>query len=258
MTCSPRTSKPCSGALVCSRAARALDAIETVCSDEVFDQAQVLDVLGSLVDKSLVVSGTDATTGQMRFHLLETVREYAMEELVAASEAEATFDRHLAWCTELAERGWHEIWGAEMRSWLDLLDREHDNLRLAIDHAAGAGDLMLGLRTAHSLWPMWDIRGHYREGQRRLRLLLDLADESPSTAKGRALDALGWLTALLGDFPTAYELMQEGSRDRPPDRRALRHRLVTRRTGERRVQPRSRGGGPSAVLREPGHRRGPR
>ena len=161
-----------------------LDAIETVCSDEVFDQAQVLDVLGSLVDKSLVVSGTDATTGQMRFHLLETVREYAMEELVAASEAEATFDRHLAWCTELAERGWHEIWGPEMRSWLDLLDREHDNLRLAIDHAAGAGDLMLGLRTAHSLWPMWDIRGHYREGQRRLRMLLDLADDIAVDGEG--------------------------------------------------------------------------
>lgn len=188
-----------------------LDAIETVCSGDGIDADFALDVLGSLVDKSLVVSRADATTGQMRFHLLETVREYAMEELVAAGEAETTFDRHLEWCTALAERGWHEIWGPEMRAWLDLLDREHDNLRLGLDHAAGAGDLMLGLRTAHSLWPMWDIRGHYREGQRRLRTLLALTDDSPSTAKGRSLDALGWLTALLGDFESAYELMREGS-----------------------------------------------
>ena len=189
----------------------ALDSIETVCSGDGIDADFALDVLGSLVDKSLVVSSTDGTSGQMRFHLLETVREYAMEELVAAGEAEATFDRHLEWCADLAERGWHEIWGSDMRTWLDLLDREHDNLRLALDHAAGAGDLTLGLRTAHSLWPMWDIRGHYREGQRRLRTLLALADDTPSTAKGRSLDALGWLTALLGDFEGAYELMQEGS-----------------------------------------------
>ncbi len=188
-----------------------LDAIETVCSGDGIDATFALDVLGSLVDKSLVVSRSDETTGQMRFHLLETVREYAMEELVAAGEAEATFDRHLEWCAALAQRGWREIWGPRMRVWLDLLDREHDNLRLALDHAAGSGDLLLGLQTAHSLWPMWDIRGHYREGQRRLRTLLALTDDRPSTAKGRSLDALGWLTALLGDFEEAYELMREGS-----------------------------------------------
>ena len=122
------------------------------------------------------------------------------------------FDRHLDWCTDLAERGWDEIWGPEMmRRGSTCSTASTTTCALALDHAAGAGDLMLGLRTAHSLWPLWDIRGHYREGQRRLRTLLASARRGrPSTAKGRSLDALGWLTALLGDFERAYELMQEG------------------------------------------------
>jgi tetratricopeptide (TPR) repeat protein len=162
------------------------------------------------VDKSLVVSAPDASTGEMRFQLLETIREYAMEQLVAAGEAETTFDRHLEWAAALAERGWTEIWTSNMRIWLDLLDREHDNLRLALDHAAGAGDPMLGLRTAHCLWPLWDIRGHYREGHRRLSRLLELADDAPSLARGRSLDALGWLTGLMGDFEESWPIMQQG------------------------------------------------
>jgi tetratricopeptide (TPR) repeat protein len=133
-----------------------------------------------------------------------------MEELVAANEAEAVFDRHLEWAAALAERGWIEIWTSNMRAWLNLLDREHDNLRLALDHAANAGDAMLGLQTAHCLWPLWDIRGHYREGHRRLTELLDLADDSPSLARGRSLDALGWLKGLMGDFDESEPLMRAG------------------------------------------------
>lgn len=187
-----------------------LDAIETVCGGAGVDEISVLDLLGSLIDKSLVVSTPDPATGQMRFHLLETVRQFAMEELVAAGEAEPVFDRHLTWSAALAEHGWDHIWGPEMRLWMELLEREHDNLRLALDHAANAGDAMDGLRVAHNLWPFWDIRGHYREGERRLGVLLDLADDSPSVTRGRALDARGWLIALLGDFEGAYEMMQRG------------------------------------------------
>jgi predicted ATPase len=187
-----------------------LDAVESVCGGDGVETQRVLDLLGSLVDKSLVVSGTDAASGNMRFHLLETIREYAMEELVAAGEAETVFDAHLAWCTDLAEGSWDRVWGPEMQATLDMLDREHDNLRTALDHAVGAGDPFMGLRTAHRLWPFWDVRGHYREGQRRLQALLDVGPSEPSLPRGRSLDALGWLTALLGDFEAAYVVMHEG------------------------------------------------
>jgi predicted ATPase len=187
-----------------------LEAIESVCSGDGVEMVAVLDLVGGLVDKSLVVSATDPATGSMRFHVLETIREFAMEQLVAADEAVAVFDRHLEWSAALAARGWTEIWTSNMRVWLDLLDREHDNLRLALDHAANAGDTMLGLQVAHSLWPLWDIRGHYREGHRRLTQLLDLADDAPSLARGRALDALGWLKGLMGDFEASWPVMREG------------------------------------------------
>jgi tetratricopeptide (TPR) repeat protein len=110
----------------------------------------------------------------------------------------------------LVEGTWDLLWGPEMPAAMDLLEREHDNLRTALDHATGAGDALTGLRTAHCLWPFWDVRGHYREGQRRLQLLLDLGPQEPSVPRGRSLDALGWLTALLGDFEAAYEVMHEG------------------------------------------------
>ena len=187
-----------------------LEAVETVCSGDGVDMVDVLDVLENLVDKSLVVSTADPTTGQMRFVLLETIREYAAEELLAAGETVKVFDRHLQWCVALAERSWQQLWTDQMAEWLDLLELEHDNLRLGLDHAAGAGDPLMGLRTAHNLWVFWDVRGHYREGQRRLRTLLDLAPDTPSVPRARALSAVGWMYALLGDFETSYGLMNEG------------------------------------------------
>ena len=91
---------------------------------------------------------TGGLGGRTRFRLLETIREYAVEQLVAAGEAEALWDRHLAWHVDLAEQAWEGFWSADMPAWLDVLEREHDNLRTALDHAAGAGAVTLGLRIA--------------------------------------------------------------------------------------------------------------
>ncbi len=75
------------------------------------------------------------------------------------------------------------FWTSDMRRWLSEVEREQDNLRSALDHAAGAGDPVLGLRLGASVWPFWDVRGQYREGERRLRELLGRA--------GRAVDRTG-------------------------------------------------------------------
>jgi non-specific serine/threonine protein kinase len=96
-----------------------------------------------------------------------------------------------------------------MSDWVDTVEREHDNLRSALDHATGAGDATLGLRIGAALWPFWDVRGLYREGERRLQALLERAPE-PSVERGRALSAQGWMVALLGDFERAMTLMEEG------------------------------------------------
>ncbi len=162
-----------------------LEAVEAVCSGDDIDSVLVLDLLSSLVDKSLVVSGGDLGLGQTRFFMLETIREFAVEQLVAAGEADITWDRHLAFHVQLAEQAFDGFWSSNMQRWLDIVGRELDNLRTALDHAAGVGDPILGLRIGYSLWPFWDVRGHYREGEQRLRQLLAEAPTEASLARGR-------------------------------------------------------------------------
>ena len=191
-----------------------IDALEAVCGGDGVDGSRVLEVVEGLVDKSLVVRSADTvfdgTPRNARLTMLETIREFAVEDLVSAGEAESTWDRHLAWHVTLAEQAWNGFWTSEMPTWLGALEQEYDNLRSALDHAAGAGDPVLGLRIAASLWPYWDVRGNYREGEQRLRTLIERAPDAPPVERGRALSAQGWLVALLGDFEAAMALMEEG------------------------------------------------
>jgi predicted ATPase len=186
-----------------------IEAVEAICAADDLARDEVLDVIEDLVDKSLLVSAEDQAGG-VRLSMLETIREFAVEQLVAAGEGESTWDRHLAWHCELAERAWDGFWGSDMPDWLRRIEREQDNLRSALDHAVGAGDPTLGLRLGASLWPFWDVRGQYKEGERRLDEVLVRASPEPSPERGRALNARGWLIALQGDFDTAMVLMDEG------------------------------------------------
>lgn len=191
-----------------------LAAIESVCAGDGVDTADVLDVVASLVDKSLVVIAQpdrpDLPVGETRFTMLATIREFAVERLVAAGEAEMVWDRHLAWFAAMAEQAWTGFWSGAMERWLGSTERERDNLRTALDHAAGAGDPSAGLRLGSSLWPYWDVRGQFREGERRLRDLLERVPGADTVERGRALHAQGWLTALMGDFERARALMEQG------------------------------------------------
>ena len=191
-----------------------IEAVEAVCAGAGVETASVLDIVTGLVDKSLVLpveaSLTGAVAGGSRVTMLSTIREFAVEQLVEAGEAETTWDRHLLWHTSVAEQAWTGFWSPDMEAWLARVEVDRDNLRGALDHAAGSGDAMLGLRLGASLWPFWDVRGQYREGERRLRDLLAEADGSDSIERGRALSAQGWLVALMGDFERACELMQQG------------------------------------------------
>ncbi|MEA3054590.1 MAG: hypothetical protein QOD30_22, partial [Actinomycetota bacterium] len=187
-----------------------LEAIEAVCAADDIDPASVLDIVASLVDKSLLVSAADLGHTATRFFVLATVREFAVEQLLAAGDLVETFDRHLGWHATLVERAWSGYWGPEMASWLDRIEAEQDNVRIAFDHAAGAGDVGLGLDMAGMLWPYWDIRGHYREGEQLVRRALSRASTTESAAHGRALSSHGWLLALMGDFEQAMVLMDEG------------------------------------------------
>ena len=133
-----------------------LDAAETVAADDALARTQVVDVLTRLVEKSLVTLAPDAS----RYALLETVREYAQEKLVAADEIDSTRGHHLRYFVELAEHARSKLFGDEQVTWLARLDAELDNVLAA--HAWCDDDddgAQLGLRLAYAVKHYWLNRG---------------------------------------------------------------------------------------------------
>ena len=166
------------------------DAIEAVCSDPELD---VFECLESLVDKSLI-RRSDGVDGEVRFGMLETIRDFARERLVESGKASELRERHAAWYLALAERVQPDIMGPEKGRWLDLLDQEHDNLRAAIAWAMEAGDVETAMRLVSALWRFWQMRGHLAEGLGHASAAIDMADaERYPECLARALDAAGGL-----------------------------------------------------------------
>jgi predicted ATPase/DNA-binding CsgD family transcriptional regulator len=187
-----------------------LEAAEAVCGDPLvapgasdcqLPAGQVLDLLGQLVDKSLVTPEPPAegSAGPERYRLLETLRQYALEKLAAAGAA-AVRDRHLAYCVGLAERGDRALRGPDYRTWIDRLDAEHENLRAALDWALRAGAppaaAESALRLVGALAYFWFLRVHRREGRDWLDRALVRAPAAPGVSpavRAKALAAAGWL-----------------------------------------------------------------
>jgi predicted ATPase/class 3 adenylate cyclase len=154
-----------------------------------------LDTLQSLVDKSLLRHTDD------RFWLLETIREYGAERLEDSGEGEDLRRRHAEHFLALAEEAEPHL-RKESREWLDRVDREHDNLRAALDRLESSGESELALRLAGAVWWFWDARSHLVEGRRRLESLLR-ADERPTAARARALNGAGEIAINAGDVAAA-------------------------------------------------------
>ncbi|WP_329211709.1 winged helix-turn-helix domain-containing protein [Streptomyces sp. NBC_00683] len=142
----------------------ALTAAEEVCSVAGVDARDVAPLLGSLVDKSLVVAAP-GNDGGMRYRLLETVAEYASDRLDEAGERAAVEWRHLVHYRELARLADPELRGAGQQSALDLFQREYENLRTALRRAEAAQDEQELLCLVLSLgwyWQMRDLRADAR------------------------------------------------------------------------------------------------
>jgi predicted ATPase/DNA-binding CsgD family transcriptional regulator len=156
-----------------------LDTAEAVCSGEGIAEARMLDVLSSLVAKSLVVAET-TSRAQARYRLLETIREYALEKLDAAGEAAPLRDRHLDLFLARAEEAAPKLFDQYQQLWLNWLEGEHDNLRAALAWALESGRIEAGLRIATALIRFWEIRGYVQEGLAWFEGLLAQADEGIS------------------------------------------------------------------------------
>ena len=150
-----------------------LEAAEAVCNPRQDPGLSVLEGLSSLVDKSLVQQVGEAQ-GELRFAMLETVREYALEQLDASGEHPVTRRAHAAYCIVLAEEGLGPLSAVEREAWLTRCQREHDNHRAALDHLISTGDSDWALRLALALSDYWDRREHRLEGYARFDAILKL------------------------------------------------------------------------------------
>ncbi|HXG77414.1 MAG TPA: tetratricopeptide repeat protein [Gaiellaceae bacterium] len=176
-----------------------LETAEAVCEAE-------LDDLQSLVEKSLLRFSSG------RYWMLETIRELAVEKLAEGGEAEELRRRHAEHFLALAEEAEPHVSGADPVPWLDRLEREHDNLRAALDRllAAGEGDALL--RLTGSLWRFWYLRGHLTEGTNRLESAL-AADDRPTAARLKVLmGAASHAVVSRRDFGTARRRAEEALR----------------------------------------------
>jgi predicted ATPase/class 3 adenylate cyclase/Tfp pilus assembly protein PilF len=172
---------------------------------------EVLDLLTSLVEKSLVQY--EEREGDGRYRLLETIRQYANEKLRCSVEAEPVRQRHHDYYLQLAEEAEPHLQGPEQAAWLRRLEREHDNLRAALDGSLASGHAEAGLRLAAALWPFWRIRVHWAEGRERLAALLALPETGEPTAVwARVLRGAGVLAYLQADFAAARSFFEQ-SRD---------------------------------------------
>jgi predicted ATPase/class 3 adenylate cyclase len=186
-----------------------LDAAEVVANPGEEVGGDGLEVLSSLVDKSLVrrvPTGED----EVRFGMLEVIREFGAEQLERAEEDEETRDRHASFFLEAAEAAEPHLRGLERKRWLDQLELEHDNLRAALRRALDASRADIGLRLVAALWRFWHLHGHLAEGRRWAEEVLSLpASSARILERARALTALGGLVYWMEDVPATRRAYEE-------------------------------------------------
>ena len=170
----------------------------------------ILDGLEALVTHSLVRREDNA---EGRFGMLETIREYAREQLDASGEAEPVCRVHATFYLALAERAYAERAGPLQSVWFDQLECDHENLLAALAWADAADDPSTGLQLAAVLHRFWTTRGHLRAGRSWLARLLAAppaaAPDGPArSARAHALLAAGVLAHDQGDFPAARAYLE--------------------------------------------------
>ncbi|HEX3722363.1 MAG TPA: tetratricopeptide repeat protein, partial [Nitrolancea sp.] len=185
-----------------------LDAAEAICgtddgSDALEDESSILDDLGALVDSSLV-RPIETASGEPRYAMLETMREFASERAAEFADLANLSERHADYYLELAEQSEKHLLGAEQTEWLARLEQEHDNMRAALGWAIDAGQIATGLRIAGALWRFWWQHGYLSEGSGWFDQLLARVDSTtPPLVLSRALNGAGNIAWTRGDLVRA-------------------------------------------------------
>ena len=183
-----------------------LDGVEAVCAGGGLEVVEILDLLASLVDKSLVQVEEQGV--KTRYALLETVRAYARQKLSDAAEAALVRNQHLDYHLRLAETAEPDLFGARLEQWLQPLTTELDNFRGALGWAVDAGRVDEALRLAAALWLFFEARGHWREGRSHLESAL-AAEGARGLPRAKALIAVGHIGTIATDWVATRRFAEE-------------------------------------------------
>jgi non-specific serine/threonine protein kinase len=171
----------------------------------------VLNGIASLIEKSLLGQAGGEVEDEPRYRMLEMVREFGLEMLVASGEEQPVRAAHAAWALALAEDGSVRVLGPRCGHVFSRLEADHDNFWTALEWAEAARDSELALRLVRALAYFWVARGHLPEARRRAERVLAWADQTPTAARGGALYAAGWLARHQGETDTAAALQTEAA-----------------------------------------------
>jgi non-specific serine/threonine protein kinase len=186
-----------------------LDGAEVVCGFKELRQNEVLDLLGRLVDKSLVDVEAGSVFNQTRYRLLETIRQYALEKLNEQDNSEVR-NRHLEFYVRLAEEAEDQLELVNQGIWLDQLEVEIDNIRAAIDWAVANEQIKFALRLVGALRRFWVIRSHDVEGRERIKAILDHpAAKQSMSARLKTMNAYFFMLWPNGNLNEAQSLIEE-------------------------------------------------
>jgi predicted ATPase/DNA-binding CsgD family transcriptional regulator len=189
-----------------------LEAAESICAGEQLQRDEVLEVLSQLVDKSMVVALEP--DGAARYRLLETIRQYGRERLEEAGEAAHIREQHAGYYLAVAEEAEPELKGEGQVAWLERLETEHDNLRVAMAWLLERGESEVAARLGWALWLFWGIRTHLAEGRRSMERALSARGSvaMSASARAKALFVAGMMANYQGDHLSAEPLVQESLR----------------------------------------------
>ncbi|YCK79642.1 LuxR C-terminal-related transcriptional regulator (plasmid) [Arthrobacter sp. D3-18] len=188
-----------------------LEAVEQVCSDTVLPRGQILPLIDSLVSKSVLIA--IVTPSSVRYRVLETIRQYALERAQSLGEDDELKQRHALYYMRLAQTSTREFWSTEQDALIGHLRLEHENLRsalaylLSLPEAKGGSVLLL----AAELRFHWMVGGYVSEGRHWLHLALATPGHE-EVDRARALCIAAWAAAVQGDLAEGRELLDSCTR----------------------------------------------
>ena len=183
-----------------------IESAEIVCGTS--DGMEVLDAVTSLIDKSLLIQ-KEFSDGELRFRLLEVVRDFAAELLESNGETDALSRKHAEVFVSLTETAEPILQTAESAVWLGRLEEEHDNIRAALRWSL-ANDPSMAVRLAVAARNYWLVHSHLTEGFGWLKAASETGFEPPPAQKFKLLNGLGLAARFRGDYETARRAYDDG------------------------------------------------